>query len=222
LLVFFFASSSVLSFVKASDARKRQAAETFEKGGRRDAAQVLANGGIAALAALSYPFASSYSGAAFGAFAGALAAATADTWATETGVLSNRPPRLITSGRPVAAGASGGVTWLGSAAGAAGALCVGVLAAMVLGYQGQVGNPLVWIVAALLGGLAGSLADSLLGATMQAGYRCPACDKITESRIHRCGTATHLVKGLPWVNNDLVNLLATLVGALVGGVVGKL
>ena len=72
---------------------------------------------------------------------------------------------------------------------------------------------------ALSGGLAGSLADSLLGATLQASYRCPACGKITESRVHWCGTPTQLVKGLPWVNNDLVNLLATLVGALVGGVV---
>src|SRR5207247_11370814 len=92
LLVFFFAASSALSFVKASDARKRRAAETFEKGGRRDAAQVLANGGVAAVLALSYQFApasgdhtfaalSAGSGsplrlAIFGALVGALATAT--------------------------------------------------------------------------------------------------------------------------------------------------
>jgi uncharacterized protein (TIGR00297 family) len=224
LLVFFFASSSALSFVKANDARKRRAAETFEKGGRRDAAQVLANGGIGALLALLYPFAGPNSAPIFGAYLGALAAATADTWATEIGVLSERQPRMITTGRAVAAGASGGVTWLGSAAGAAGALCLGLLAAGVTALPGLGANgyarPMAAVGAALLGGLAGSLADSLLGATVQASYRCPACDKVTESRVHRCGTATEIVKGLPWVNNDLVNLVATAVGALAGGIVG--
>src|SRR5947208_26439 len=52
LLVLFFASSSILSLVGRNDPRKRRAEETFEKGGRRDAAQVLANGGVAAFATL--------------------------------------------------------------------------------------------------------------------------------------------------------------------------
>src|SRR5438093_5230732 len=46
--------------------------------------------------------------------AGALAAAAADTWATEIGAFSPFAPRLITSGRQVPRGTSGGITVLGS------------------------------------------------------------------------------------------------------------
>jgi uncharacterized protein (TIGR00297 family) len=220
LLVAFFASSSLLSFFKAGDQAKRKAAETFDKGGRRDAAQVVANGGVAALAALLGHF---FPSPLFvGAFLGALAAATADTWATELGVLSGRRPRLITTGAVVEAGTSGGVTLVGSMAAAAGALFVGVLAALLslLPADGRpVASAFSAVACALVGGTAGSFADSLLGASVQARYYCPACDKPTESRVHRCGTRSTPVGGVAWVNNDLVNLGATVVGAAVGGAI---
>jgi uncharacterized protein (TIGR00297 family) len=220
LLVIFFASSSALSFFKAADTRKVRAAETFEKGGKRDAAQVIANGGAASLAALLTAFVQpSMLPLLFGAFLGALGTAMADTWATEIGVLSNSAPRLIAGGRPVAPGTSGGVTRLGTAAAAAGALCLGLAAAAFAALSLPPGYPapLVALAAALAGGMAGALFDSLLGATVQASYRCPRCDKPTESPIHRCGTQALLVHGNPRVNNDLVNLLATVAGAITAG-----
>src|SRR5437879_12254683 len=81
-------------------------------GGRRNARQVLANGGVAAAAALtgSWP-----------AAAGAIAAAAADTWATEIGSFTPAPPRLVASWESVTRGVSGGITALGSAAGSTGA-----------------------------------------------------------------------------------------------------
>jgi uncharacterized membrane protein len=48
----------------------------------------------------------------------------------------------------------------------------------------------------------------VLGATVQAGYWCPACQEPTERLVHRCGTPTTLVKGKAQLNNDLVNFLA--------------
>ncbi len=222
LLVLFFVSSSALSFAKSSDTRKLKASETFEKGGKRDAAQVLANGGIAALLSLFSPLATPL---LFVGYIGALAAATADTWATEIGVLSNRSPLLITTGKPVPAGTSGGITPLGTGASAAGALCIGLAACVlavipVFGLPSDLAARLPTLLAAgFTGGLAGSLADSVLGATTQAAYFCPQCQVPTESSVHKCGTRTQHTKGLPIVNNDVVNLIATAVGATVGAVV---
>ena len=121
-------------------------------GGQRTARQVLANGGVAAAAALS----GSWSGTA-----GALAAATADTWATEIGCYSRTPPRLITSGAAVPAGTSGGVTLLGTAGALGGALLMGALAAGL--------GPGGWraAVSTTGAGFIGMVGDSLLGATVQ-------------------------------------------------------
>lgn len=222
LLVLFFVSSSLLSFFKAQDAGKQRAAETFDKGGTRDAWQVIANGGVAASAAfLSYFFLLT-SPFFCGAFLGALGAATADTWATEIGVLSKQQPRLISTFAPVQAGTSGGVTALGTWAALAGALFIGLCAALISALPLEthlVSAPPALLLATLVGGTAGSLADSLLGATVQAGYYCPTCDRPTESRVHRCGTSTTLVHGYAWITNDLVNLAATATGAIVGGVI---
>ena len=226
ILIAFFISSSALSFFKASDTRKQRASGAFEKGGRRDAAQVLANGGVAAfLSTLSLPPGSTAFPYLFAAFVGALAAATADTWATELGVLSKAAPRLITTGTRVDAGTSGAVTLTGVSAAFAGALFLGIVGATALLLQGEawlatnsatVNSAIVIISAALAGGLGGSMLDSLLGATLQASYRCPHCEQDTESRIHRCGTKAHLTKGIEGVSNDVVNFAATFAGALIG------
>jgi uncharacterized membrane protein len=162
----------------------------------------------------------------FGASMGALAAATADTWATEIGVLSRTSPRLITTWRKVKAGTSGGVTKLGSAAALLGAgllwFTTGAIVAITdidpIGTPDTYSQINYWVllVVALAGGIGGMLVDSLLGATVQAQYACPTCNKPTESRVHRCGSRTMLVRGVHWINNDVVNIVGTLVGALVG------
>ncbi len=215
-LVAFFVSSSLLT--RYREERKRSLADLQAKGGRRDLGQVLANGGLGALLAVL----SAFSPHPFwpAAFVGALAAATADTWATEIGALSPRLPRLLTTGRPVAIGTSGGVTLWGIGAAAGGSFFLG--ATFFLAEWG-LGKAPSWalIPLALLGGLAGSTADSLLGATLQGLYRCPSCGKETERREH-CGRPTTPVRDLPLLSNDGVNLLSTLVGALLSGGVGLL
>src|SRR4029079_16394150 len=169
-LIAFFLSSSALSHFR--QARKQAlAGEKFEKGGRRDLAQTMANGAVGAARALAYGL-NDTPIALLAAFAGVMATVTADTWDTELGILSRRPPRLITSWQTVEPGTSGGITAFGTLASGAGALLIGVT--LVLLAAAELGAWWPWLLlAALMGGLAGSLADSLLGATIQAIYQSP-------------------------------------------------
>jgi uncharacterized protein (TIGR00297 family) len=216
LLLLFFISSSLLS--RAYSRRKKAMKEKFAKGSRRDHGQVLANGGLAAVLALVQWFAPDQLWLWI-AFAGGMAAVNADTWATELGVLSPVAPRLITNGKVVPRGTSGGVTLIGYLATLAGAGIIGLAAALFTPTMPGVEVAIV----VLLGGLAGATVDSLLGATVQGIYYCPSCDKETESYpSHHCGTETIQRRGWRWLNNDLVNLFCSLVGAGVAVIVWRL
>jgi len=206
LLLAFYVSSTLLSRFH-SDAKLARAGNVVAKGGDRDMWQVAANGSVfTAVALLS---ALTHSPALFGAGAGAIAASAADTWATEIGTLSSQIPRSIISLERVPVGTSGGITLAGLAGSAAGALFIGV-AAIILGWPLKVG------AAALIGGLAGSLIDSILGATLQSRRWCTTCDLGTERVVHTCGTTTLPAGGLGWMENDLVNFFCSLAGALLG------
>jgi uncharacterized protein (TIGR00297 family) len=214
-LITFFISSSLLSRYKEA-VKERRAAEKFSKGGRRDLAQALANGGVAAFLALLYELLGEPS-LLLALFLGVMATVTADTWATELGVLSNHPPRLITSGRQVEPGTSGGVTVTGTVAAAAGGLLIGsamlIFSMMIEFPPGMAAVPWWMLPAGMLGGLAGAMFDSLLGATVQAIYRYPD-GRETERTLARDGTPNTFVRGWRWMNNDVVNLLSSLTGGL--------
>ncbi|HQZ71711.1 MAG TPA: DUF92 domain-containing protein [Anaerolineae bacterium] len=228
LLVFFFVSSSALSLWRAED--KREAEGRSSKDSRRDWGQVLANGGLGAVLALLQaagragwlPWLAEVD--LLPAFAGLMAAVTADTWATELGLLSPTPPRLITTGEEVAPGTSGGVTALGLTAAAAGGLVIGLVAVL-----GSIVSQLVALrsldlalvdtmaLARLafispLVGLASAAADSLLGATAQAMFKDPRGGQ-TERASGVRGQHV-LLRGRRWMTNDRVNFLAGLLGAL--------
>jgi uncharacterized protein (TIGR00297 family) len=222
LLITFFLSSSWLSHYRRAD--KEALADKFAKGDRRDLGQALANGGLGAILALA--FAGSTGGFEarpylFAAFLGVMSTVTGDTWATELGVLSRYAPRLITTGETVPPGTSGGVTRLGIWATLAGALLIGAVATALTQLGALLDGSALSLKAvsypllAAVGGMAGSLADSLLGATIQGIYYCDRCQKETESPVHRCGKQTRRIRGLAWLNNDLVNFLASAVGGLV-------
>ena len=202
LLALFFVSSSLLSHYKERE--KQAVAEKFDKGHRRDFAQVLANGGAGAVIALLYAI--SPSPLWLPLFLGVMATVTADTWATELGTLSKRPPRLITSGEIVSVGTSGGISLFGTAVSLTGGLFIGLAAGLL-----TQNNLLLLTLVGGISGLLGSLADSLLGATMQQIYYCDVCQKETEKKQH-CGQLTRPLRGWRWMNNDRVNFLSSLFG----------
>jgi uncharacterized protein (TIGR00297 family) len=204
ILLAFFISSVVLTRIGR---QKKRGLVDVAKGGPRDAMQVLANGGVATVcillaAVLGHVWAL--------AFAGAYAAATADTWGTEIGTLASELPRSLIDGRPLATGLSGGITRAGTAAEVAGAFFIALVAAGT-----SVATDARSVAAVTAGGIAGALADSALGATVQARRWCPECERVCEADPHACGTATMHRSGVSWMTNDMVNLLATFVGSAV-------
>lgn len=206
LLIAFFMSATVLS--KAGEpAKRRRTRETVEKGGNRDIWQVFANGGLFATLAIASLVAPSV--AVHAAAAGALAASTADTWATEIGTLSPSLPRSIVSMRPVAPGTSGGVTLAGMIASLLGAGFVAVLAFLLRW-------PSITVCAAIAGGVGGAFIDSVLGATLQQKRWCKHCARGTERAVHTCGSKTIHASGIRWLNNDLVNFFSSIGGAVLG------
>lgn len=215
LLVTYFVTSSLVTAAGRSR-KEAQTAPVAEKGGERDAAQVVANGGVFCLAALATltatPGSPAWGFLVAGAL-GALAASAADTWSTEIGVLVGGTPRSIVNRTIVRKGESGGITWAGTGGGLAGAVFV-ALAAAALGIEH--GLPLAPIV----GGMTGTLLDSLLGATLQRRRHCDTCDLPTERAVHVCGAPTRDSGGVRWIGNDTVNLLATVGGLVAGGIIG--
>lgn len=211
LLAGFFLSSTALGRIAG---KRRGPSQVEEKGSRRDAFQVLANAGAAAVAALLYGASSDAKWLA--AFATSFAAANADTWASELGVLYRRLPRSILTGKELPAGASGGVTPLGFLASALGAAFIGVLFAA--SYASIADANIEWGLIALiaaLGGFAGSVIDSLLGAAFQAQYTCAVTGLYTE-RPSTDGKPNILNRGHRWFTNDVVNFTSTTAVTLAG------
>lgn len=203
VILVFFVTSSALSRLRSAGGRSLD--DMVARSERRDAVQVAANGALPALFSLLQLVHPSSLYAA--GFAGAIAAAAADTWATEVGALSRSPPVLLTTGKRIPPGTSGGVTILGSAGAALGAAVVGLVASFLMPPLGA--GPI------LVAGLLGSFTDSFLGATVQERRTCPICMTRTEQVRHRiCGAETERTGGIPHVDNDVVNLLACCAGSV--------
>ncbi len=210
LLITFFASSSFLSIFKSK--YKEKVAEKFDKGHRRDWMQALANGGFGTLMAIGYGIHPSFLW--FVAFVGAIATANADTWATELGVLSQQQPRLITTGKKVPRGTSGGITFGGSMAAFSAALLIAGLAWVLKLTTAH--STIAIIFAGSFAGLFGAMVDSFIGATGQIMYQCPTCGQKTEQKFHHAcnDIPTNMVSGIAWLNNDAVNFISSAAGAI--------
>ena len=141
--------------------RKRLLGIAEERGGRRGAANAIANTGFAAAAALLSGLSPSTTPFLI-AFTAALAAGGSDTVASEIGKAWGTRTFLITSMAEVRPGTSGGMSLEGTLAGLASACLIGALA-VVLGLI--VPNTLLAVV---IGATVGSMAESALSATFEA------------------------------------------------------
>ncbi|TKD70123.1 DUF92 domain-containing protein [Pseudalkalibacillus hwajinpoensis] len=207
LLGIFFLSSTIWSKYKA---RKKEAiGDIVEKGSARDQYQVIANGGAAAFAGIMMAFFPSNWWLVF--FLSVLAASNSDTWASELGVLSKRPPFHIKKRQFVPPGTSGAVSLFGLIASFLGALLIGSVGALVFDVS------LAILLFVTLGGFIGCLFDTLIGASLQEEFRCQICGIKTERHEH-CQTATLRIKGFSGLNNDVVNFISSIIGGLSGGI----
>lgn len=213
-MIAFFISSSLLTFIKSS--KKEAAQQLNEKGGQRDAVQVFANGAPGMAAAILFWF---YQNPVFLIiFAASFASSNADTWASEIGVLNQKPPVSIIGFKPMEAGTSGAVSPLGMVASLAGALFIALVFCLAGGLVW--GLPVLsfsWVLIITVSGFLGCLADSVLGAVVQAQYRCERCGRLTEKTEHH-GEAAVLVKGFKIMNNDMVNFLSGMAAGLLGSI----
>jgi len=236
-----FLVTSVLSRLRD----RRELVPSHRANARRSSSQVLANGVVLALLAIAGSTAGSTAGPtgstslAFGAseawragavaaFLGCLGAVAGDTWASAIAGRGASRPRLVTTGRRVRPGTPGAVTAegiaLGSAAGAFCAACF-LLARAGLARLGGLAEPrgferasasgLSLVVAATAGALCGSLADSFLGAAVQANY-VDRHGRWTDEPFDGDGVPNTWVRGRRWLTNDLVNFAGSAVGALTG------
>ncbi|XP_037780926.1 transmembrane protein 19-like isoform X1 [Penaeus monodon] len=229
LMVFFVTSSRATKYKSAS---KRKLEENFREGGERNWVQVVCNGGVASLLAwlfivdcgcgenpvdLVYKYRCSWLSVAI---LGALACCNGDTWASELGaVMSSGEPILITSLQPVPRGTNGAVSTSGIIMSLLGGLVVGIghylTLLMFVSSPVMISAPAQWpiIFVGAVGGLLGSLIDSVIGATMQFSGMKLGMDS-NGKIVERPGDGVIPISGTYILDNHAVNLISSLLTAL--------
>ncbi len=205
ILTFFIASSLLSKFGKA---QKKKIEIIFDKTDKRDAGQVVANGGVAGIIILLWHF-FPHDTELYYFYIASIAAVTADTWGTEIGTLWKGKPRSIVTLQKVEPGTSGGVSLQGTFGALTGAMIVTISAVIV--NSSEFSFPLIALI--ISSGLIGSLIDSFFGATIQAQYQTSS-GKLTEKTTID-GVKTTMVRGIRWIDNDVVNWICAFSGAIV-------
>jgi len=226
LLAFFTSASKATKF--KADVKKTFEMD-FKEGGMRNWLQVLCNGGMALELSLLYlldigsadlpvDFRHNYRASWLGmAVLGAIACCNGDTWASELGaVLARKDPFLITTFESVPRGTNGGVTTVGLLSSFVGGLVIGVAyycGVMVAASSADLSlapNQALVILVAGMGGLLGSVLDSILGASLQFSGKHVNTGKITEV----AGEDVVPISGKQVLDNHSVNLISSILTAL--------
>lgn len=228
LLAFFFSSSKL---TKVGADKKQKSDVDYKQGGQRNWVQVLSNSAIATvLIVVIWYFVgwedkcldskeSTLVTSLLGGIIGHYACTNGDTWSSEIGVLSDAQPRLITTFKPVRKGTNGGVTKTGLLAAAAGGTVVGLTFVIIGFFTAKCSSDvalrqLLVIPLSALAGLAGSLIDSLLGATVQFSGFCTVRNKV----VGKPGPTVKRISGLNILDNNGVNFVSILLTTLLTSV----
>ncbi len=126
-----------------------------------------------------------------------------DSVSSDVGTLSRKQPYDPIRRTHIPSGLSGGMTVLGTGSALAGSVLIGVFCSVFLKLT------LPWSLAVSALVFLQTLVDTALGSWIQVKYRCPQCGALTERPSH-CGIATEHHSGLPFINNNAVNLISSL------------
>ncbi|HJV32261.1 MAG TPA: DUF92 domain-containing protein [Bacillales bacterium] len=203
LLGIFFASSSIWSKYKSTFKTKME--EKLAKGATRDWRQVFANGGTAAIFGIIDYF--DPAPIWMLAFCIAIASANSDTWASEIGSLSKKDPIFIRTFKRIEKGTSGAVSPLGSMAALSGALLIALSAFWLFDLD------IFTSIFIFVFGYFGNVIDTFIGAFYQQTYICQCCGIETERKKH-CQKPTVRIKGIAFIDNDMVNFLSGLMAVI--------
>ena len=185
----FFILSTFLSKIGPDNLNK-------SKGGR-NANQVFANGGVGLVLCILHHFYQTE--LLYSMFLASIAAANSDTWATEIGKLSSARPIDIISGKSLAKGESGGITYIGLLGSISGSFVIAII-----GFFLNIN--ILYLIMVFISGILGSLFDSILGSTLQSRFIFLDGKTIKEEK----GVNSYLYSGLKCINNNSVNLICTL------------
>ena len=170
---------------------------------KRDIIQVYANGGICLLLCIISFFLDSHV-LILPMFLASVASATADTWGTEFGKISKKLPISIITFKTVEHGMSGGITTIGTIGSFIGATIISLASWLLLQISIKIS------IAIMLIGFVSAILDSILGAIAQAKFETQNGD-IIENQIN----GANLISGYKWIDNNMVNLLNTLIAPII-------
>jgi uncharacterized protein (TIGR00297 family) len=158
MLTFFFIVGSAATKWQGGKKTLMNAADTHK--GRRTAAQVLANGGVAALLSLLAWLQPEYLSLAQLMIAGSFAATTADTLSSELGTVYGHRFYNIVTLKKDTRGLDGVVSFEGTLIGIIGAAAIAAIYALGFGWNGH-------FAMIILAGFTGNVVDSILGAWLE-------------------------------------------------------
>jgi len=255
LIVFYYTSSKL---TKVDESRKSKLEAHYQSGGQRNYIQVFANSLAATIIAVVYMYfvgdddhvtceysesSNTISVLGYSLFRKQLAfylwcmylahysCATADTWASELGVLAKYPPRLVTTFfiQTVPPGTNGGMSIVGTLASAAGGIFIGLTfyALSLFGGAEDVPPetsqfPMVYL--GCICGVLGSLFDSILGGSLQATYYSKErkCIVKKSDPDFQKDDSIRCICGIDVLSNEQVNAVSILLTMVASVFFGKM